>query len=160
MRHNSEFLFGIYWWIWKNNYLLKKLLKWTKKIKKSTWRYYYFTPVYQKPWWYDLQFLRYWVWMTEIGNYGLFFAIHRKNPPWKIRILRKWENLTEISFYTCVLKTTIIRDTGLEIWSETDRIFCYFEPFFALLPHYWPRKLKLAKKQQQLEISSFYTCVL
>ena len=46
----------------KNNYLLKKLLKWAnkkcanvitmsylkKKEKKNTWRYYYFTPVYQK----------------------------------------------------------------------------------------------------------------
>ena len=29
------------------------------------------------------------------------------------------------------------------IWSET--IFCYFRPFFALLPHYWPRKLKFGK---------------
>ena len=47
----------------KNNYLLKKLLDWTnkkqnnfniyniasfKEIKKNTWRYHYFTPVYQK----------------------------------------------------------------------------------------------------------------
>ena len=47
----------------KNNYLLKKLLKWAnkkcknfniynvvfkKKIKKNTSRYHYFTPVYQK----------------------------------------------------------------------------------------------------------------
>ena len=47
----------------KNNYLLKKLLKWAskksknfntckvvffKKIKKNTWRYHYFTPVSQK----------------------------------------------------------------------------------------------------------------
>ena len=48
----------------KNNYLLKKLLKWAnkkcknfniydvrtflKKLKKNTWRYHYFTPVYQK----------------------------------------------------------------------------------------------------------------
>ena len=57
----------------KKNYLLKKLSKWAnkkcktfnihnvvflKKIKKNYWRYHYFTPVYQKSWWYDLQFLR------------------------------------------------------------------------------------------------------
>ena len=55
----------------KNNYLLKKLLKWaTKKMilifsmlnflkkKKNTWRCHYFTIVYQKSWWYDLQLLR------------------------------------------------------------------------------------------------------
>ena len=33
-----------------------------------------------------------------------------------------------------------------EIWSSvTDTIFCHFRPFFALLPHYWPRKLKFGK---------------
>ena len=31
------------------------------------------------------------------------------------------------------------------IWSATDTIFCHFRPFFALLPHYWPRKLKFGK---------------
>ena len=71
----------------KNNYLLQKLLEWTnkisksfniynvvfkKKIEKKTWRYHYFTPTYQKSWWYDLLFLRYRVWQTEIGNYGSF----------------------------------------------------------------------------------------
>ena len=57
----------------KNNYLLKQLLKWAKKkqnnfniynvaffkkIKKNTRIYHYFTSVYQKSQWYDLQFLR------------------------------------------------------------------------------------------------------
>ena len=28
-----------------------------KKTKKNTWRYHHFAPVYQKSWWYDLQFL-------------------------------------------------------------------------------------------------------
>ena len=33
-----------------------------------------------------------------------------------------------------------------EIWSSvTDTIFCHFRPFFALLPHHWPRKLKFGK---------------
>ena len=63
----SEFLFNIYWWTFfkKNNYLFKKLLNWAnekyknfniynvtlfKKIKKNTWRYHYFAPLYQKSW--------------------------------------------------------------------------------------------------------------
>ena len=69
----------------KNNHLLKNcwsgpiknvrilifsMLYFLKKIKKNTWRYHYFTSAYQKSWWYDLQFLRYRVWQTEIGNYG------------------------------------------------------------------------------------------
>ena len=47
-----------------------------------------------------------------------------------------------------------------EIWSATNRIFCHFGPFFALLP---PNKLKNQNfekmKKKRLEISLFYTCV-
>ena len=84
----------------KNNYLLKKLLKWAnkqcknfniynvvffykKKWKKNTWRYYYFTHVYQKSRWYDLQFLRYMACQTSIGDTGLFF-----NLPFPLRLLK------------------------------------------------------------------------
>ena len=70
------------------------MLNFSKKIKKNTWRYY-FTPVYQKYWWYDPQFLRYRVWMTEIGHYESFYAllplpIKTK----KIRILKKKKKIT------------------------------------------------------------------
>ena len=97
----------------KNNYLLKKQFKgvnkkwkkfiFLKKIKKNPWRYHYFTPVYQKSWWYDLQFLTYRVWQTKIGNYGSFFALlHPLLKTQKIRILKKWKKLLEISsFFTC-----------------------------------------------------------
>ena len=48
-----------------------------------------------------------------------------------------------------------------QIWSAcTDIIFCHFRPFFALLRHYWPQKLKFAiNAKKALEILSFYTCV-
>ena len=36
----------------------------------------------------------------------------------------------------------------LEIWSVTDRIFCYFGLFFALLPHWQPKKLKFWKTEK------------
>ena len=87
--HIWEFLFGIYWWTWKTNIYLKNC--WSgpveskinviftilhlKKIKKKMWRYHYFTSAYQKSWWYDLQFLRYRVWQTKIGNFRSFFAL-------------------------------------------------------------------------------------
>ena len=58
------------------------------KKKKDTCRYYYFTPVYQKSWWYDLQFLRYRVWQTEFWQIEL----------WKNEKKKKFP---EISFYTC-----------------------------------------------------------
>ena len=90
--------------------------------------------MYQKSWWYDLQFLRYKVWQAKTGNSTSFFAL--LPPPLlksrKIRIFKNWKKkLLEISsFYTCVPKTTIIWGTVPEIWSEIDRIFCHFRPFF------------------------------
>ena len=44
------------------------LLYLKKKIKENTWPYNYYTLVYQKSWWSDLQLLRYRVRETEIGN--------------------------------------------------------------------------------------------
>ena len=32
-----------------------------------------------------------------------------------------------------------------EIWNTTDIIFCHSGPFFVLLPHYWPQKIKIWK---------------
>ena len=64
------------------------------------------------------------------------------------RIVKKWKEkkFPEISsFYTCVAKTTIIWDMVPEIGSQTDRTFCYFGLFFALLPQYCPQKLKFGK---------------
>ena len=44
---------------------------------------------------------------------------------------------------------------------ECDRQNCHFRPFFALLTHYWPRKLKFGKKVKKpwIYVLSFYTCV-
>ena len=43
------------------------------------------------------------------------------------------------------------------MWSMTDRIFCHFGPFFALLPHKNPKNHNFEKlKKKCLEISSFY----
>ena len=36
-----------------------------------------------------------------------------------------------------------------EIWSATDKIFYYFGPFFALLPHWQPEKSKIQKNEKK-----------
>ena len=85
--------------------------------KKKTWRYHYFTPVYQILWWYDLQFLRYRVWQTEIGNCGsflAFFSLPLKT--WKIRVLKKWKKLH-------VYQKPQSWDMAPEIQNKTDKIF-------------------------------------
>ena len=80
----------------KNNYLLKKTVEVGQPIKSIrilifTYNVVFekkekhlekplFTPVYQNSSWYDLQFLRYRVWQTEIGNYGSFFDFFSHTP--------------------------------------------------------------------------------
>ena len=72
--------------------------------------------------------------VRKVGHTSEFpFGIYwwtLENP--KIRLLKKWKNLLEISFCICVQKPTIIGDTIPEIWSETI-FFCYFGSFLALL---------------------------
>ena len=137
----------------KKNYLLKKLLKWAKKnlriliftmlycffkkIKKNNWRYHHFTPVYQNSWWYDLQFLRYRVWQTEIVNYGSFFPLITPSlKSQKIRTLKKWKKVDgDIILHICTKNHNHMRYTVLEIWSMTDRIFGHFGLFFTLFLH-------------------------
>ena len=99
--------------------------------------------MYPKSWWYDLHFLRYRVWQIEISNYGSFFTL--LHPPAlklpKIRILRKWKKMIEISsFYTCVTKTTIIWGMVPEI-----RVGPFF-PFYPLIAH----KSKILKNNEKI----------
>ena len=99
--------------------------------------------------WYDLQFLRYRAKHNEIGNFKSFLPYYpTKNP--KNQNFEKWKKLLAISFYTCVPKIIIIWCVVLEIRSETDRIFCHFGPFFALLqPPLMIQKIKILKKNEK-----------
>ena len=75
------------------------------------------------------------------------FFTHLK--PWKIRILKKWKNLLEVSsFSTCVPKIKITWYTVPEIGSETDRVFCNFGPFFALIPASNPENQNFVKMKK------------
>ena len=123
--HTPEFLFGIHWWTWKTT--TKKLLKWANKnsknfniynvvffnisifrmlclflkIKKKTWRYPNFAPAYQKSWWYDLHFLRYRVWQTEMKKncwrYHHFTHVHQKPQSHEVQFLRYRVRQIELS---------------------------------------------------------------
>ena len=77
-----------------------------------------------------------------------FLSIYSpKNP--KNQNFEKMKNLLEISsFYTCIPKISIIWCTVPEIRYETDIIFCHFEPLFALLLHWQPRKSKFCKNEK------------
>ena len=104
---NLRIVFSIYWWTWKTNIYLKNCWRWPiknkiiliftmlhlKKPQKNTWKYHYFISAYQKSQWYDLQFLRYREWKTEIGNFGSFFSLLSFSLIiLKTKILKKWKN--------------------------------------------------------------------
>ena len=108
-----------------------------KKKKKNTRRYHYFTPAYQKSWWYDLQFWDIDCDRLKLVIVGLFCPFLSPPPP-----------LPPPS--PSPKKTQI-----------TDTIFCQFGPLFALLNHLTTWIIKILKKwkKKHLEIISFYTCV-
>ena len=94
--------------------------------------------------------------LVILGHFLPFYPL--KNP--KNQNFEKWKKLLEISsFYT------IIWCTVPEIWSETDRIFCHFGPFSALLPPPTPHPPNPEnqnfenKMKKCLKILSFCTCM-
>ena len=98
--------------------------------------------------------------LVILGQFRPFTPL--KTP--KNKILKKWKNFLEISsFYTCVTKITIWCMVP-EIWSETDRIFCYSGSLFTLLPPYGPRKPKFwenwkkKKKKTPRDIIILHKC--
>ena len=129
------------------------MLYFFKKIKKNTWRYHYFAPAYQKYWWYYLQFLRYRLWQTDIGNFWSFFAHlpHPKNQ--KNLNFEKIKTLLEIwLFFTSVPKTTIIWGMFPKIRRQTE-VFVIFGHFLFFYPTNNPENQIFQK------MSSFYTWV-
>ena len=117
-------------------------------------------PVYQKPQLYDLQFLRYRAWWTEIGNFLLF--LHPpppKNPKYqnfeKMKKKKKKNAGDIIILHMCTknqnhnvqfMRLGMTQTIFLSLWA----IFC---PFTSLTT--W--KIKILKKWNKwLEVSSFY----
>ena len=136
------------------------MLYFLKKLRKNICRYHYFTPVYQKSWWYDLQFLRYRVWQTEIGNYGSFFdLLLLLLKTWKIRILKKnekycwrYHHSTHVyqkpQLYEVQFLRYWVRQNFLSFWAR----FC---PFTPLTTH----KIKILKKWKSIWRGHHFTHV-
>ena len=117
--------------------------------------------MYQQSSWYDLQSLRYRVWQTEISNKGHFLPFYPSPlKTQKLRILKKWKNLMEISsFYTSVSKITIIWGTVPEIRSQTDRVYCHFGPYLAVLhSREWGKSIFQKLKKTSGDVIILHMC--
>ena len=72
------------------------------------------------------------------------------------------KNAEDTIIYTCVPKTAIIWGMVLDIQNETDRIFCHFGPFFALLQTIKSKtnhKIKILKNERSIFRSYHFTRV-
>ena len=93
-------------------------------------------------------------------HYGPFFCHYTPLMTRIIKILIKWKkHLEMVLFYICVPSIMIIWCMVPEIRSATDRIFCNFGLFFALLPPNDSESQNYEKMKKSLDIPSFYTCV-
>ena len=103
----------------------------------------------QISWRYNLQFLRYRVWQTEIGihNYGSFFSLlpHPLKTP-KNRILGK--KCWRYHHFTHVYQ----KPKSYKVWflrhGVRHRIFCHFGSFFSLLPPNNPENQYFKKNEK------------
>ena len=132
------------------------MLHFLKKIKKNNWRYHYFTPMYQKSQWYDLQFLRCRVWQTEIGNFRPYLPFYPPKTPKK----QNFEKMKKIAGDIVILHMYTKNYTHMMFGSwdaEWDRenvslIWAIFYPFPPLT--FW--KMKILKTwEERLEILFF-----
>ena len=90
----------------------------------------------QKPWWYDLQFLRYRVWQNEIGNYGKSFALLPPPSPPK--------NLKNQNFKKCKKHAGEI--IILHVCTKSHNHMSYNSWDMECNRHnYWPQKLKFGE---------------
>ena len=104
--------------------------------------------------WYDLQFLRYRAWRTEIASVGSFFALWPPLKTPKIKILKK-KIAGDIIILHMYTKNHNHRDVEWQ-WQNFLSFWVIFCPFTSLTT--WTIKI-LKRWKKHLDMSSFYTCV-
>ena len=106
------------------------------KNEKICWRYHHFTHVHQKSQSHDVWFLRQTEFFVILGHFLPFYLSPIMIPNIESS-KKKWKKCLEIlSFYTymCTSNDDHMIYGSWDMEHVTDRIFCYFGPFFALLP--------------------------
>ena len=134
---------------------LKKSKFWKKE--KKPWRYYHFTHVYHKWQSYDVWFLRYGTWLTNVFvilNHLLPFYLTNNQ---KIKILKKWKKAWRYYHFTYVYHKLQSYDVWFlrygaqwidgyffSFWA----IFCPFTPLTTQISKFW-KILKNAVRYNQ-----------
>ena len=122
---------------------LPQKIKIKKKWKKA-WRYHHFKQAYQKSWSYAILFLRHGSWMMWLLCF--IWAIFCPNTPptaQKNKIEKKWMHGDIIILHKCNKNHDHMLYCSWEIycsWVTDVIVIFHFGLFFALLPHWQPKK--------------------
>ena len=123
-----------------------------EKNENCIWRCHHFTHVHHKWKSYDLLFLRYGAWQTElfpISDY--FLPFYLPNNPENLEKMKKTLEIS--SFYTSAPKVMVICYTILEIWRVTNLIIFIVGYFLSFYPSKSPKYQNLKKlKKTRLDI--------
>ena len=161
VRHTSEFLFSIYWWILKNqkNQTFEKMKTFAGDI--------IILHMCTK----NHNHMRYSSWDTKwdgiFCHFGPYFAFLTPSPPKPNNLQNQNLKKNEKNIYRChhfklvLQKNTIIWFMLTQIWSSCiDIIFLSFQVIFCFFVPLLTPKIKIWKKCKKYQnILSFYTCV-
>ena len=145
--HTSEFCLAFIDELEKQIFIKKTVELYWKKNEEKHLEISLLHICVPKSWWYDLEFLRYRVWETEIGNYGSFLPLYR--PSRKTQNSEFWKhekNYKRYHHFTQVYQ----KSQSYEVWFLRYRvrqakkklfwdIFCPFTPLTT-------QKIKILKK--------------
>ena len=106
--------------------------------------------VYHKWRSYDIWFLKYKVQQTEIFVILRHFCHFRLLTTWKIKILTLKKTPGDITIlHICTINDNRMVFGSWDMEHHRHDFFCHSGPFFALLPHYGPRKSKFWKNEKK-----------
>ena len=114
-----------------------------KKKRKKLQEISSFYTSYQKPQSYEVQFLTFRVRHNFLSFWAIFWTFTPLTTC-TIKILKKRKKVSVIILHLCTKNHDHIMYASWDMECGWHRL-CHFGPFFALLLHYWPWKLKSGK---------------
>ena len=129
------------------------------KNEKNCWQYHHFAHVHQKPHLYEviIQYSMEWDRHNCLSFWAIFCPFTSLRTQ-KNKILKKWKkHLDMSSFYTCIKNHNHRMYASWDMDCDRHNFLYHFESFFALLPHYWPQRLRFEKNAQNI---LFHMCTI
>ena len=83
-----------------------------------------------------------WDRQNVLSFWAIFFSLTTR----KIKIFKKWKSIWRCHHFTNVYQKSKSYGVCFLRYGIQQTIFCHFRPFFVLLSHYWPQKIKIWNK--------------